>query len=257
MRNIRQKERQLYLIVTLLMATFLSGCFSGSISDRRIARYRPKVNDRTSILQVATPAPAVAVAVSPAVVGITPAVVMTNPAAMVTNVADIAPLPNSTAKILKRGDRIAVELRGIPVPESIKGEIDELGLNLPLIGRIKIDGKSTFEAEKLIEKAYIEGGFYMKINVIVTSQDDEYFVTGEVNKQGQYIMTGDRTLLQAITSAGGYTDFAKKSKVKVMRGQGRDKQILYFDCEKIELGKEKDPLIKPGDLIEVPRRFIL
>lgn len=243
MRIIFQNVSRARVAMFLVTAIFVSGCFSGSVSDRRIARYRPDVNDRTSILHAPMTPPAAGSAV-------------VVPRATATNAVEVLPL-NSTAKILKRGDRIVVDLRGIPMPESIKGEIDDLGLNLPLIGRIKIDGKTTFEAEKLIEKAYIEGGFYMKINVIVTSQDDEYFVTGEVNRQGQFMLTGDRTLLQAISSAGGYTDFAKKSRVKVMRGQGKEKQILYFDCEKIELGHEKDPLIKPGDLIEVPRRLFL
>jgi len=164
---------------------------------------------------------------------------------------------NAMVRSLNRGDTIIVELRGIPIPEKIQGEVDDSGFNLPLIGRVRIDGKTTFQAEKLIEKAYIDGGYYTKINVIISKQADEYFVTGEVNKQDKYFMIGDRTLLQAITAAGGYTDFAKKNRVKVMRGRGKDKQILFFDCEKIELGKDKDPLIKPGDIIEVPRRLFL
>ncbi|MDD4871194.1 MAG: SLBB domain-containing protein [Kiritimatiellae bacterium] len=222
-----------FVVMFIVVTTIVSGCLLTPISDKRIARYRPQVSDRASFI------------------GIQPASVAVNNA--VTGV----PATNAMIRMLNRGDRVIVELRGIPVPEAIRGEVDDLGLNLPLIGRVRIDGKNTFEAEKLIEKTYIDGGYYTKINVMVGKQDDEYFVTGEVNKQDKYLMTGDRTLLQAITSAGGYTDFAKKSKVKVMRGQGKDKQILFFDCERIEKGKEKDPLIKPGDIIEVPRRIFL
>jgi polysaccharide export outer membrane protein len=224
-----------FMLMSVVLLALFSGCISSNyISDKRIARYRPKVNDRGSFLplQSATVASA-------------------------SSIGDVAGT-NTMVRMLKRGDKVIVELRGIPSPESIRGEVDELGINLPLVGRVRIDGKTTFEAEKLIEKTYIDGGFYTKINVIVLSQDDEYFVTGEVNKQDKYLMTGDRTLLQAITAAGGYTDFAKKNRVKVMRkGLGKDKQILYFDCERIEQGKEKDPIIKPGDIIEVPRRLFL
>jgi polysaccharide biosynthesis/export protein VpsN len=223
------------LMVFIASLMLLSGCLSSnSISDKKITRYRPKVNDRGSLFRL-----------SPTTV-------------TSANSGNDVVVTNTMVRMLKRGDKVVVELRGIPTPESIRGEVDELGINLPLVGRVRIDGKTTFEAEKLIERTYVDGGFYTKINVIVLSQDDEYFVTGEVNKQDKYLMTGDRTLLQAITAAGGYTDFAKKSRVKVMRkGLGKDKQMLYFDCEKIEQGKEKDPLIKPGDIIEVPRRLFL
>lgn len=208
-----------------LCLSILTGCQSSSISEKRLVRYRPEVNDRGGVHAT-------------------------------HNVSDTVGT-NAMVRSLNRGDVIVVELRGIPIPEKLQGEVDDSGFNLPLIGRVRIDGKTTFEAEKLIEKTYIDGGYYTKINVIISKQADEYFVTGEVNKQDKYFMMGDRSLLQAITGAGGYTDFAKKNRVKVMRGRGKDKQILYFDCERIEQGKDKDPLIKPGDIIEVPRRLFL
>jgi protein involved in polysaccharide export with SLBB domain len=214
----------------LMAAALMSGCASSSISNKRLVRYVPRVNDRSSVPEQYKPS------LSP-------------------NAGPKEPNPKSRS--LKRGDKLVIELRGIPIPEIIRNELDDLGVNLPLIGRIKIDGITTFEAEKLIEKAYIDGGYYTKINVIVTTQEDEYFVQGEVKSEGKYSMTGDRTLVQAITQAGGYTDFAKKSEVKIIRGQGKDKQILYFNCDRIQSLKEKDPLIKSGDIIVVPRRWFL
>jgi len=223
---ILQQKKICVLIACVAAGVCVSGCLSDSASDKRFSKYRPRISDRGGMHS----AP-----------GLVPE----------------GPGTNAMVRYLNRGDRIVVELRGIPVPEKIVGEVDELGLNMPLIGRVRIDGKTTFDAEKLIERAYIDGGYYTKINVMVNKQEDEYFVTGEVNKQDKYMMTGDRTLIQAITSAGGYTDFAKRNKVKIMRGQGKDKQILYFNCDRIEQGKEKDPMIKPGDIIEVPRRWFL
>jgi len=217
------------LAICLTFSSILAGCQSSSIGDKKLVRYRPEINDRGGIHAQYGAGSAI---------------------------PDV-PGTNAMVRSLNRGDTIIIDLRGIPMPEKIQGEVDDLGINLPLIGRVRIDGKTTFEAEKLIEKTYIDGGFYTKINVIISKQADEYFVTGEVNKQDKYFMMGDRSLMQAITAAGGYTDFAKKNRVKVMRGRGKDKQILYFDCERIEQGKEKDPLIKPGDIIEVPRRLFL
>jgi polysaccharide export outer membrane protein len=155
--------------------------------------------------------------------------------------------------VLKRSDKIMIYLRDIPRPEEIKAEIDVNGsVNLPLIGTVQIEGKTTAEAIDLIEKAYIDGGFYRKISVIVTAEEDEYFVMGEVKKEGRYSLSRDLTLLQAIATAGGYTDYAKKSKVEIIRG----KEVNVFNGVRIEERKDEDPLIQPGDVVRVPRAII-
>jgi polysaccharide export outer membrane protein len=159
---------------------------------------------------------------------------------------------NSHARTLRNGDRIAINLRGIPDPEEIQDIIDDRGyVNLPLIGEIKLAGMATSVAEKMIERAYVKGGYYRKINVTVVTQDGEYFVRGEVKAVGRYPLSGDLTLLQAITAAGGYTDFAKITKIKIIRG----KEVLVFDGKRIEQRKDTDPLVKPDDIVIIPRRL--
>jgi polysaccharide export outer membrane protein len=82
---------------------------------------------------------------------------------------------------------------------------------------------------------------------------DEYFIRGEVKKVGNYPLIGDRTLLQAITAAGGYTDYAKLSKVTILR---LDQDPKVYDCKKVAKRRISDPLIHPGDIIIVPRRIL-
>jgi polysaccharide export outer membrane protein len=152
-------------------------------------------------------------------------------------------------KALGRGDRINVFLRGIPKPEDVMEVIDDDGdITLPLVGTVRVAGMSTAVAEKTIMQAYIDGDFYSKITVIVVTQEDEYFVRGEVNRQGKYELTPGLTLLQAIPAAGGYTDFAKPSDIKIIRGD----EVLRVNAERIEKRREKDPLIRPDDIIIVP-----
>ena len=139
------------------------------------------------------------------------------------------------------------------MPEDIQDIIDDQGkINLPHIGELKVEDLSTSEAEKMIERAYVRGGIYRKINVNVMSQEGEYFVRGEVKAVGRYPLSGELTLLRAITAAGGYTDFAKKRKIKVTRGR----EVLIFNGENIEKGKDPDPVIKADDIIVVERRLI-
>ena len=153
-------------------------------------------------------------------------------------------------RVLKRGDKVVIYLRDIPKPDEIKAELDANGgVNLPLIGTIQIEGKTTTQATDLIQKAYVAGGFYRKISVIVTVEEDEYFVMGEVKREGRYPLSRDLTLLQAIVTAGGYTDYAKKVKVEIIRGRN----VNVYNCDRIEERKDQDPLIQPGDVVRVPR----
>ena len=90
-------------------------------------------------------------------------------------------------------------------------------------------------------------------NAIVVAQEDEYFLQGEVRRPDRYPLSRAMTLLQAVTAAGGFTDFALRSEVKILRRES----VLLFDAKKIEKMLDKDPIIKPGDIIVVQRRWLL
>lgn len=158
----------------------------------------------------------------------------------------------ASLKPLAAGDRIMVYLAGIPQAQELRDIIDGNGnLNLPLIGEVQIAGRTAAEAEQLIESRYVDGGYYRKITVSVVPQEGEFFVRGEVKREGKYVMSGTVTLLQAITEAGGYTDYANSRRVKVKRGE----EVFEYDVRKIEDLEAEDPVIESGDIIIVPRRF--
>lgn len=152
---------------------------------------------------------------------------------------------------LSPGEEVKTSLRGIPKPEDIRNVIDNTGhITLPLIGQVPVAGLSASQAERLIESSYVDGGYYRNINVIVVSEDKSYFVQGEVNQQGRYRMSGKITLLKAITEAGGYTPFANRRNVKIIRGD----EVLQFNARNIARGRDPDPEIQANDIIEVLRR---
>jgi polysaccharide export outer membrane protein len=147
---------------------------------------------------------------------------------------------------------VIIQLRAIPSPEDVREVVDENGcVTLPYVGRIRIEGKTSSEAEQMVERAYVEGQFYPKIDVIVVPEAEEYFLRGEVARPGRYPLMRDMTLLQSVAAAGGYTDFAS-SKIRVFRGE----RVLDFSARQIERGRARDPLVKPGDIIVVRRRFL-
>ncbi len=152
----------------------------------------------------------------------------------------------------KAGDRIRIYLRDIPGRDEISDQIDENGqINLPLLGVVKVEGMSTSEVEDYLEKKYVEDGYYKRITVIVLADEEEYFVQGEVNRPGRYPLGRGRTLLQAIADAGGYTDYANRKSVEIIRAD----QVQVYNCVKIEQRASEDPLIKPGDIVRVRRRI--
>lgn len=167
---------------------------------------------------------------------------------------EVPPEDGAGERPIRRGDQIAISLRGIPQPEQIMEVVDDLGeITLSLIGTRRVEGLTTAQAEKMLVDVYVSEGYYQKgkITVILVALGDEFFVRGEVKGPGRYTLSGDLTLLQAIAVAGGYTDYARTSKIRVIRGES----VLVFDAGRMERRKDEDPLIKPGDIIVVPRKI--
>lgn len=155
-------------------------------------------------------------------------------------------------RILRRADKVVISLKDIPKSEDIQEMIDDNGsVELPLIGSVMIEGLTTAEAEAVIKQAYIDKNFYKKITVIVVAQEEEFFIHGEVMRPGKYSITRDLTLTQAIATASGFTEFAKKTKVQI----NRRGESLFYNVSRIQQGKETDPTVKPGDIIIVHRSW--
>ena len=75
---------------------------------------------------------------------------------------------------------------------------------------------------------------------------------GEVKVPGRHAYSGRMTVTKAIASAGYFTDFARKTKVRLIRVNGKKETI---DCVKAEREPSLDLLVYPGDSIHVPRRL--
>jgi protein involved in polysaccharide export with SLBB domain len=164
---------------------------------------------------------------------------------------NMAPGSADGERRLRNGDRVIVQLRGITPPVEITDEIDDTGtVNLDHIGQVVIAGLTTSEAERRIESAYIVGQFYKKINVTVVAERDEFYVRGEVRNPGRFPLSRGMTLTMAIATAGGYTDYAKRSSISIKRGQ----QIVTVDATKVDKLQAPDPLIQRGDTITVNTR---
>jgi polysaccharide export outer membrane protein len=124
-------------------------------------------------------------------------------------------------------------------------------ITLPLVGDLDAGGFTPHEIEETITKAL--GKELRKPIVTVTVQAVEskkYYLDGEVNHPGEFLLDRPTTILEAISKAGGLQDFANKKRIYVLRG---DKKIP-FNYKEVINGKNmaQNIPLEPGDHIFVP-----
>jgi len=154
---------------------------------------------------------------------------------------------------LKPLDPLVITLLGIPTEKEIQTTVDEYGqITLPYINDpIEVVGLSTSALEREIQRIYTEGGIYRNITVNIQTTAKTYFMEGEVARPMEYPLNRRITLLQAIAAASGYTEYADKKDITIIR-QG---EIIKVNAKDIEKNPEKDIPIEAGDRIKVDRTF--
>lgn len=168
-------------------------------------------------------------------------------------------LPLSAQDIrLRDGDQIQLRLGGVPYEEieQVTGsyQVDGEGyLNLPHIGRVKASGLTQNEVQKAVEAMYKEKGVYTAPTVTINVPMEARFVNvgGEVKTPRRVEFTVDLTVLAAINSAGGFTEFANEGKVRLLRNG----EVTTVNVKKARTQPQLDIRLQPGDTLEVPRSF--
>lgn len=167
--------------------------------------------------------------------------------------ADLGPISSTVTYRLRVGDTIIVNMRVLDDLAPLELAIDENGLiRLPLVNSIRAVGYTSSELEEVIQKTYIEKGIYKYITVHVFMPQKAYYVQGEVRQPGRYALTSGITLMQALATAGGPTDFARTSRIQITRN-GR---VLTVDADEIKRKPELDVPLETSDVITVPQRSL-
>lgn len=113
-------------------------------------------------------------------------------------------------------------------------------------------GKTLGQLEKEIYRCYVPR-YYLKMTVSIRQKEQTqfYYVRGEVRLPNRQIYISRIRLLQAIASAGDFTDFARKKAVLLTRTDGHK---VVINCIKARKDASLNVEILPGDIIDVPRR---
>jgi polysaccharide biosynthesis/export protein len=94
-----------------------------------------------------------------------------------------------------------------------------------------------------------------QVTVIVTQINSQrVYILGEMTRPGAYPLLPGMTVLQALSSAGGFTIFANSKKIYVLRNEGGKQEKLPFNYKEVVKGKNADQniVLKAGDQIVVP-----
>ncbi|MBN1365328.1 MAG: polysaccharide export protein [Syntrophaceae bacterium] len=122
-------------------------------------------------------------------------------------------------------------------------------ISFPLIGEIKVAGKTGSQIEKEIENKLADG-YIVNPQVTVTistiSAKEEFFIMGEVKNPGKYEMKSGMNVLNAITIGGGLTPKAAPNRTKIVR---------VIKGKQTETRVGMDTPVKSGDTIIVPESF--
>ncbi len=138
-------------------------------------------------------------------------------------------------------------------------------VRVPYVGGMTAVNRTPRDLAYQIKQA-LERNLYKKATVMIsverptTRSPGKVYLTGEVAKPGVIELRANEslTLTQAILQVGGFSDFANKRKVKLVRKSASSSQVKIIDVSVvIDQGRtDLDVALKPGDVVVVPARFL-
>lgn len=124
-------------------------------------------------------------------------------------------------------------------------------ITLPLIGDVQAGGLTPEELKDALTLKLSTLINEPRVMVSVQAvRSKKYYITGEVMRSGAYPLVSPITVLEALSNAGGFREFANLKKIVIIRGNER----LKFNYKEVVAGKnlEQNIQIQNGDHIVVP-----
>ena len=165
----------------------------------------------------------------------------------------IGEVHNPGKYVLKRNMRV------IDVLAEAGGVTKEAGAQV-LITRRNAEGvprQIALDRTQLMSQDNEETNILLQHNdILAVGERDLFYIRGEVTRPGPYQFESGLTILRAISYAGGFTQFANRKQVDILRsGTDGVQKKLTVNLKAIEEGKKQDLPLLPGDSVIVPRRI--
>ncbi len=139
----------------------------------------------------------------------------------------------------------------------LSGKIRVVGdgtITIPLVGAVQAEGLTCDQLQADLTKRLSQYTHDPNVTVRVVSSAKQFYVLGEVRKPGAYHLRSDEVLSQAIAEAGGFSDFADTSAIRIVRRTSDQSSTITVNYKQIARGEDlsADIPLEAGDTITVP-----
>jgi len=128
-------------------------------------------------------------------------------------------------------------------------------ISLPLLNDVQAAGLTPSQLAEQITTSLKKFVTDPQVTVIVSAINSQrVYILGEVTRPGAYPMLPGMNVLQGLSSAGGFTQFAKTKSIYVLRMEDGKQQKYPVNYKEVISGKrpEQNISLKAGDTIVVP-----
>ena len=132
-------------------------------------------------------------------------------------------------------------------------------ISLPLLNDVQAAGVTPVQLREALTKALIAFVPQPEVSVIVREVHSvKVTVIGQVKVPGRYELKSRATVLDLLAMAGGFTDYAARDSIVVLRQEGATTRRIPFEFDKLtaksgsKTGGQENFCVAPGDIILVP-----
>ena len=128
-------------------------------------------------------------------------------------------------------------------------------ISLPMVDDIQASQSTLLRLKERITEALTGYVDHPAVYVMLQeNRSNKIYIIGKVTAPGEYVLERDTTVLQAIATAGGFTEWAKKDNIVILRRGSRRQLRIEFDYDRVISGKdvEQNIFLSPDDVIVVP-----
>jgi polysaccharide export outer membrane protein len=128
-------------------------------------------------------------------------------------------------------------------------------ISLPLLDDVQAAGLTPMQLRDVIIKKLTEYMPAPEVSVIVTEvRSFKVSVMGEVARPGRYELRSITTMLDVLAQAGGFNQFANRSRIVILRPNGKGMTRIPFNYNKVITsgGEDENFYLQAGDIVLVP-----
>jgi polysaccharide export outer membrane protein len=125
-------------------------------------------------------------------------------------------------------------------------------ISLPLLNDVQAAGLTALELREALAQKLAEYMPSPEVSVIVSDiRSFKVSVIGEVTRPGRYELKSWTTVLDVLALAGGFTQFASRSRIVILHPEGPTMKRIPFNYNKVA-GEQENFYLRNGDIILVP-----